>query len=203
MVRLVPDSRAVWTFVRHGESQANAERWFAGQLDAPLTELGEQQARAVGFALAHNRFARAFASDLQRASRTAQLLLETRPVPLMLTPALQERHAGHWQGRTIEDVAASGELPLLLQWGGRPTGGESLRDVALRALRWLVTVDGDCDTLIVAHGALLRGLIGVIDRTPRDRIGLWQPGNCELITRRIQPGQWAALLDVVEREAAR
>ena len=30
--------------IRHGQSQANLTRCFAGHLDAPLTQLGQQQA---------------------------------------------------------------------------------------------------------------------------------------------------------------
>ena len=39
-------------FVRHGESEANAARRFAGRTDSPLTERGREQAEAVAKALA-------------------------------------------------------------------------------------------------------------------------------------------------------
>ena len=60
-------------FVRHGESELNVanqrRRVFCGQTDTPLTDIGRQQARAVGDALAARddlRVERAISSSLSR-----------------------------------------------------------------------------------------------------------------------------------------
>src|SRR5690606_2611712 len=65
---------ATWTFVRHGQSVANAEGWLAGCLDSPLTARGLAEADATRDAVADIPLARAFASDLSRARLTAQRL---------------------------------------------------------------------------------------------------------------------------------
>lgn len=193
---------ATWTFVRHGQSVANAEGWLAGCLDSPLTARGLAEADATRRAVADIPLDRAFASDLSRARLTAQRLLAGREVPLVLTPALRERSAGAWSRRRLEDLAKTGTVELLLRgWRTRPPGGETLLQVATRAATWLATVDGDVDTLVVAHGALMRALLGALDDVPRDVIGDWRPGNCEVVQRSLSVGAWASLRDRLRAEA--
>ena len=65
-------------------------------------------------------------------------------------------------------------------------------------MAYLAAVDGaDGSTLVAAHGALIRAVVGVIDGTPSAEIGLWRPQNCELITRDLEPGGWDLLLRAV------
>ena len=182
-----------WSFLRHGESIANFEGWFAGHRDAPLTARGETQAIEARARLDGVSFARAFASDLQRAWRTAELLLHGRDVRLIATPALRERSCGQWESRAIEDIAASGDMQVFVSWTARPPGGESLRDTAERALRFLCEIDDGTDTLIVAHGALLRATVGLADGMDPDAIGLWRPENCELLVRDYPRGHFATI----------
>jgi broad specificity phosphatase PhoE len=182
-----------WSFVRHGESVANFEGWFAGQRDAPLTPRGEAQAIAARRGLDGVPFGRAFASDLQRAWRTAELLLDGRDVRLTASAALRERCCGEWEQRSIAEIANTGDMHVFISWTARPPGGESLRDTAARALRFLHEIDDGTDTLIVAHGALLRATVGLADGMHRDEIGLWRPDNCEVIVREYAPGHFASL----------
>ena len=86
-------------------------------------------------------------------------------------------------------------------WTTRPPGGETLLDVATRAASWLATVDEDTDTLIVAHGALMRALLGALDGVPRDVIGDWRPTNCEVVQRHLTVGAWSALRDRLRGES--
>lgn len=188
--------------MRHGESLANREGWLAGHFDAPLTERGEAQAQAARELLPRPRPARAFCSDLRRAHRTAALLLETEEIPLVRHPALRERALGSWQRRSVAELQALGvDRARMGSWHGRPPGGESLFDVALRVVGWATTVDSTDDTLVVAHGALMRAVLAVVDGLPRDRLDLRRPGNCESIARVIPYGAWAEWLDELRAEA--
>jgi len=192
-----------WTFVRHGQSVANVEGWLAGHHDAPLTRLGEEQAIAARRELHEPLPSRAFCSDLSRAHRTARLLLADRAIPLLVTPRLRERALGAWQRKTVAELDVEPEhRERLASWRGRPPGGESLLDVALRAVGWLASLVGPPeDTLVVAHGALIRAVLATIDRLPRDRIDAWRPGNCEVIRRDVSENAWHELLDELRREA--
>ena len=184
----------IWTFIRHGQSEANRDRWFAGHVDAPLTAAGEAQAITARADLDVAAITRAFASDLQRAQRTAELLLEGSTIPLRIAPALRERSCGSWERRPIADIEAAGEMGIFSTWTGAPGGGESLRDTAIRALTFLAEIDDGTNTLIVAHGALLRATIGTADGMDRDAIGTWRPRNCESIVRDYPSGHFAAAL---------
>lgn len=190
----------IWTFVRHGQSEANAAGWFAGKKDSPLTELGREQAIAARGNLSADPV-RAYCSDLSRARQTAQLLLEGRDTPLVEYPQLQERTVGDWEGQPIAELAFE-SLAILEQWRGRPPNGESLADAALRALPLLAELDDGRDALIVAHGALIRCLVGLVDDRPRERIGHYKPRNCEFIERDLTVGSWGSLLENVRAEVA-
>jgi broad specificity phosphatase PhoE len=64
----------------------------------------------------------------------------------------------------------------------------------LRITSWLSTIDDSNDnTLIVAHGAALRSVVGILDEIPRDVIGRAVLKNCEMIQRDIAPGTWSKL----------
>lgn len=192
-----------WTFMRHGQSVANREGWLAGHLDAPLTERGRDQAIAARRQLTPPLPTRAFCSDLSRAHHTAKLVLAEHDIPLIVTPQLRERSCGAWERRSVAEIAADEELYRFMNsWTGRPPRGESLLDVALRAIRWLATIDDSTeDTLIVAHGALMRAVLGVVDRRSRSGEDPWRPENCEAIQRELAVSTWTQLLDELRDEA--
>jgi broad specificity phosphatase PhoE len=184
-------------FVRHGESAANAEAWLAGHGDAPLTERGLAQAIALREVLRGHSFDRVVSSDLSRARRTAEAIIEGRGLTLITHPVLRERSCGAWERRGVLELEACGDLDLLQQFDGRPPGGESLRDVAKRVLAGLPALLGEGDNLIVAHGAMMRATIGVLDRLPLDRICEWKPNNCEVATRELSLEDLAAALRTI------
>ncbi len=189
----------VWVFLRHGESTANAGGTLAGWEDVPLTPLGEQQARAAGAQILGLELARVVTSDLERALRTAELVLgvwsagrATRP-PIIATPSLRERHLGAWSGLSLAELRADGRNETLFGWDTRPPEGESHLDLARRSLRALASLDEDLPTLFVSHGGLLRTLFGLLDGTPRDQIGRNRIPNAVPVSREIAPGTWARL----------
>ena len=56
--------------VRHGESLGNAEGFFAGQTDIPLTPLGQRQAERTAEYLRDRKIDRIYSSDLIRSMQT-------------------------------------------------------------------------------------------------------------------------------------
>ena len=58
---------------RHGETAWSLTGQHTGLTDLPLTERGEQNARALRARLAGMNFGKVFTSPLQRASRTCEL----------------------------------------------------------------------------------------------------------------------------------
>ena len=84
-------------------------------------------------------------------------------------------------------------MERLVTWTGAPDQGESLAELASRAVPFLDSIDNGTDTLIVAHGGLIRVLVGLIDGTKRSEIGRFAPRNCEAIHRTLPQGSWNLL----------
>ena len=153
---------------RHGETPWNAEGRYQGQIDIPLSPVGEGQATALGQRLKDVRIDRAVASPLSRAQRTARLALgESRADMLLTDPELQEIAHGEWEGLLASEIQEK-DPARLLAWREEPDtvlmpGGESLRQVLDRSWRGLARAAdglGDDDTLlIVAHDAVNRVLL--------------------------------------------
>jgi broad specificity phosphatase PhoE len=184
----------LWTVVRHGESVANVENWFAGHRDTPLTEVGRKQAATLAEVLRHTVYDRVFVSDMARALDTALAIVEGRGLELVVTPSLRERHCGELEGRSTAELDRMGLHHCFREFDFRPPGGESLRDVAKRVLGFLAGVDGDERTLVVCHGAVMRAVLGVLDDMPHERIGAWWIGNCEVVERDLPVGTFARVL---------
>lgn len=180
-----------WTLVRHGESVANVENWFAGHRDAPLTEVGREQAATLAKVLRHTAYDRVFVSDMARALDTARAIVEGRGLELVVTQSLRERYCGDLEGISTAELDRRGMHGQFRVFDWRPPGGESLRDVAKRVLGFLAGVDADDRTLVVCHGAVMRAVVGVLDDMPHERIGEWFIGNCEVVERDLPVGTFA------------
>ena len=164
---------------RHGETRWNAEGRYQGQIDIPLSPVGEQQARLLGERLRDVHISRAVASPLLRAKLTAELALQDlRAGNLLLDPDLQEIAHGEWEGLLASEIRER-DPELLGAWREAPEtvqmpGGESLQQVLDRAWPALVRAMeglGDDDTLlIVAHDAVNRVLLCRILGLPLSRL---------------------------------
>ena len=166
---------------RHGETPWNAEGRYQGQIDIPLSEVGERQARDLGERLRGVRITRAVASPLARARRTAELALgETRMAMLRFDDGLKEIGHGEWEGLLAAEIRER-DPSRLLAWREAPEtvlmpgpGGESLRNVVDRAWPALIRAcDGlsEHDTLLlVAHDAVNRVLLCRILGLPLARL---------------------------------
>jgi broad specificity phosphatase PhoE len=148
--------------VRHGESTWNAEQRLQGQLDPPLSERGRAQARALEPLVASLGVPRerVIASDLARATETAELLgLE----PAAFDPRWREIDVGAWGGRTAAEIDAQGDE--LTNWRGGPRTApdgepwdlfaarvmDALDDLLAQGGPWLVVCHGGCIRVATAH----------------------------------------------------
>lgn len=182
-----------WILVRHAQSVANAERFLSGHLDVPLTEQGRDEARALGALLRPHAIARVVSSDLQRARDTAWLALEGRTRAVRMHEGLRERHLGAWGGIGPDEAEAVGAWDVLTSFERSPPGGESLHAVCVRATRTLARLPEGPVTLVVAHGGVLRGLIGLLDDAPRTTIASGYIPNAVPVVRDLPEGTWARL----------
>ncbi len=168
--------------VRHGQSQWNLENRFTGWEDVALTELGRDEARRSGRLLRDVRFDRAFTSDLQRAARTLDIVLEENrnpTVPIDADRALNERHYGSLQGLNKAETAAKyGDEQVHIwrrSYDVAPPDGESLKDTAARTLPYFESriaplVAQGQNILVVAHGNSLRSIVMDLEKLSREEV---------------------------------
>ncbi|CAK9779714.1 phosphoglycerate mutase-like protein [Cutaneotrichosporon oleaginosum] len=121
------------TIVRHGESTDNLRPVWAGWADAPLSNHGMNQAKAVGASFADIPIDAVFASPLKRAHWTGQQiqLQNKSDPPLTVSPLLREQGFGVAEGHFF-----AGDDVKYVRHPGRTfkfPEGENLGDVRNRA----------------------------------------------------------------------
>ena len=161
---------AILTLIRHGQSVYNLQNRFTGNLDVPLTPLGEEEARLAGEKLKEYRFDLAYTSMLVRAWETLRIVLEEIEqtcIPIARNAALNERMYGSLQGLNKAETALKYGTEQVEIWRRsyevRPPDGESLEDTFHRTVPYYQSEIEPClksgkNILIVAHGNSLRAL---------------------------------------------
>ena len=163
--------------VRHGQSEWNLKNLFTGWRDPDLTEQGVGEAKKAGTELNARglKFDIAFTSDLQRAQKTCQHILDgvgQSSLKTIRNLALNERDYGDLSGLNKDDARAKwGEEQVLIwrrSYDVPPPGGESLKDTGARVWPYYLhdiqqhVLRGET-VLVAAHGNSLRALIMALD----------------------------------------
>ena len=146
-------------FVRHGESMGNLERRFYGHTDGPLTDKGREQARRTAEYLKDTHIDVAYASDLQRARETGQIIAAPHNIPVIPETGLREIHAGQWENRLLSDLIEnfSESFGVWCRDIGNscPDDGESVRALAerVRSTVWRIAEENESKTVLIASHA--------------------------------------------------
>jgi len=164
----VSASTSTWVYLaRHGEVRHAAELRFLGHTDVALSPAGIEQVEALGRRLGAEPIDAVYASDLQRARRSAAPLAAARGVDVVAVPGLREMAMGRWEGLTFAEIEAR-EPEHCARWLADPVGvafpeGESLGDLHARvvpALRALIGLHRGRRIAVVAHGGTNRAILG-------------------------------------------
>jgi len=140
---------------RHAESECSARGIVNGDpknVDCPLSERGEEEARALGRALAGREIDLYSTSEFARTRQTARIALAGRELPWLQLTELNDIKVGAFEG---------GALDLYTAWAHEnapeerpPGGGESRAEAAARYVRGfrIVLARPERTILVVTHG---------------------------------------------------
>ncbi len=152
--------------IRHGESEANRNKVFAGNLDADLQSNGLKQAQKTAeFIVANYKVDKVYASDLKRAFKTGKCVADLAGVEIIPNKNLREISAGQWEGMKYSDLATdySDDYNIWLTDIGNAccTGGESVKQLAKRVMAELTAIASanDGKTIVIAtHATPIRAM---------------------------------------------
>ena len=162
-------------FIRHGQSESNVNENMAAGMnyDAPLTELGKKQAKALGerFKREGIYFDYLFTSELSRAIDTASIFLSAlgnKDIPTKRSDKLNELQIPGWRGKARNDVVTT-EIQAMWGKSGKhytPADGESEYELQKRYSEFIdkeIIFNSEIEKIpesvniaIVVHGWALR-----------------------------------------------
>lgn len=152
--------------MRHGETDWNVELRMQGHRDIPLNAAGFAQVAAAAPSIVALDPDVIVASDLKRATATADIIAAAAGLPVRIDPRLRETSLGQWEGLTRSEVQQRwpGMWENWRHRGARisPPDGESRLRVSERAAEVVDELDATAATtaLLVTHGGLIVGLTG-------------------------------------------
>ena len=90
-------------YLRHGETDWNAQGLSQGNINIPLNATGLEQARSAALLLRDRGIKTIVASPLSRARVTAEIVGETLGLPVMIDPDLREVSWGVHEGQSLSE----------------------------------------------------------------------------------------------------
>lgn len=164
----VPEMKRNIYFIRHGQSMGNLLGIIQGHHNAPLTELGLQQAQCTASWFAENQanlnITGIYSSDLQRAQNTALEIGSQLGISIIETPDIREAFFGKWEGQKVSDIMKE-DPDSYTRWvtekKWRPEWCESFDALQARSTQALQTIlkQSDGNLIVVSHGGFIYSLV--------------------------------------------
>lgn len=167
--------------VAHTQSQHHVNGLVGGWYDSPLTDIGRQQADAVGAKIAKlvgdRRPVEVYSSDLLRAAQTADIVADRLGVPVEYWSDLRERSYGvaggkpqSWLDGRVVFVGKNGDR---LNHRDGIEGAETKREFLGRVYRAMDRIiESPCATqVIVTHGFALTFAVAAWIKMPLESAG--------------------------------
>lgn len=172
--------------IRHGETDWNARGLLQGTSDIPLNDRGVTQAHNAGRLLNGGGWQRVYATPLQRARHTAEIIAGLAGLEgPHSAPGFIERSFGELEGTRF--LTIDGRRANLEHSSVEPA--DEVRRRARAAFDELAASHPDEGTLVVAHGTVIRLLLAdflEVDAPHISNVALsiieWQPGEAPRAT---------------------
>ena len=162
-------------FLRHGETDWNAQGLSQGRTDIPLNAVGLTQAHRAARTLQDMAFATIIASPLSRARVTAEVAAAALRLPVGFDDDLREVSFGDQEGQPMGDWYDD-----WIAGHYTPPGAETFAGLLARAVAAINRATAHPGpVLVVAHGALFRALRLAFGHEPNIRTPNALPIRCE------------------------
>jgi probable phosphoglycerate mutase len=165
---------AFW-YLRHGETDWNAQDFAQGSVDVPLNETGRAQARSAALLLRGREIRSLVSSPLARARDTAATVAAQLGVAVQVEDDLREASFGVQEGKPMAEW-----FPEWVKGRLTPDGGESFTALTARSVPVINRcLERPAVVLVVGHGAVFRALRSVMGQAPDVRTRNGVPVWCE------------------------
>lgn len=151
--------------IRHAANNFTKEDKLAGWLPGVhLNDEGHQQAGQMAARMDKVKLDAVYSSPLERAIETAGYLAKPRGLEIQPREGLGEIRMGQWEGQKIDDLNKSDEWRLFQFYpsGARPPGGESGRQVQMRAvdeIEAICAAHPEGSVAIVSHADTIKAIV--------------------------------------------
>ncbi len=147
--------------IRHGQSVANRDGYFSGNLDVELTEIGIEEAEKARLIVESLEVKpiNIVHSHLSRARDTASIINKNLKLPMFETELIGEHKFGDWEKEPWDSVR-----PRFFG-GENPPNGETHKEFSSRVQQGInMALEKDGPVLITCHGGVFRGFNYLYDR---------------------------------------
>lgn len=154
--------------VRHGITEFNSTRRFAGYTDVDMSPDGYRQVERLRDRLKNEKIDLVYSSDLKRALMTAEVICSLQRTEIITCSELREINYGQAEGLTFDEIVEHhpdvAELIRDFNLELKFPGGESFKGFIERASKFLDQLNLNEDApektiLIVSHSGPLRVLV--------------------------------------------
>ncbi|MFC2041270.1 histidine phosphatase family protein [Chloroflexota bacterium] len=152
--------------VRHGITEFNNTRRFAGYSDIDMNDEGYRQVERLGVRLVGEKIDAVYSSDLKRALATAEIITSRRKIDIVTCPELREANYGDAEGLTFAEIKHLypdvAELVTNFSLELKFPNGEGFKEFIERASEFLDRLrkhTADETVLIVSHSGPLKVLV--------------------------------------------
>ena len=180
----------IFSCIRHGRTQMNAEDLVCGVTDIPLIELGVQQAQNASIQI-FDKIQKGeippidliISSPLLRAQQTAQIIAQKLNLTYQIEQRITEQNYGRMEGcsRFAPDY-----LEIRSQFAVKYPEGESMLDVAQRVYNFLDEVKTKYANfnhiLLVCHGGTIRLINTYFKDFTNQEFADFRAENCQIQT---------------------
>ncbi|WP_322795251.1 histidine phosphatase family protein [Tepidiforma sp.] len=167
--------------IRHGEQKFFENIPLGQAYDAPLSELGQKQAEAVGRRLANARLGRVYCSDMRRAHDTARAIAWHHGMDPIVMPDLREIDL--WQrapqDKGLLDIYTREQLAEVYREVTRTRKHSAypycedvgaFRERVFRALDTIIEESIGMRVAVVCHGGVINAILSHVFGSPFDHL---------------------------------